>query len=192
MNIKDKAKVMKYCNHANELGIEIEAPSVNASWSTCVPLTNKKIMQSLSVKDTDIKSLESLIQERETGGKFTSMNDYFKRCQKNLNKKAFRALVSVGAFDEIDPNRKRYMDSVDNIYKCFDRIKNAADRAGRSGRAPRITFDNAFNLETLAPMVEDYPVKQKLILEREFAGLYLTGHPLDKYAYTKKCKHILI
>lgn len=184
MNIKDKAKVMKYCNHANELGIEIEAPSVNASWSTCVPLTDKKIVQSLSVKDTDIKSLESLIQERETGGKFKSMDDYFRRCQKNLNKKAFRALVSVGAFDEIDSNRKRYIDSVDNIYKCFDRIKKAADRAGRSGRAPRITFDNAFNLDTLAPAVEDYPVKQKLLLEREFAGLYLTGHPLDKYAYT--------
>ena len=142
------------------------------------------IRKSLSVKDTDIKSLEALVSERETGGKFTSMEDYFKRCEKNLNKKAFRALVSVGAFDEIDPNRKRYTESVDNIYKCFDRIKNARDRAERAGREPRITFSNAFNLDTLAPVVEDYSVKQKLSLEREFAGLYLTGHPLDKYAYT--------
>ena len=184
MNIKDKAKVMKYCNHAKELGIEIEPPSVNTSWGVCVPFADKKIAQSLSVKDTDAKSLDALVQEREANGKFLDMNDYFKRCQKNLNKKAFRALVSVGAFDEIDSNRKRYSENVDNIYKCFDKIKNARDRAERSGREPRITFNNVFNLDTLAPQTEDYPIKQRLALEREFAGLYLTGHPLDKYAYT--------
>ena len=183
MNIKSKAKVMQYCNHAKELGIEMSAPSINAGGVNCVPLPDKKIVQSLSVKDTDVKSLSAVIEERKNGD-YKTMNDYFKRCGKQVNKKAFRSLVAVGAFDEIDSNRKRYVEAVDNIYKCFDKIKNAEERAKKSGRIPRLNFENTFDLTVLAPEIEDYTSKERLSLEKKISGLYLTGHPLDKYAYT--------
>lgn len=183
MNIKDKAKVMQYCNHAKELGIEINAPSVNAGEAKCVPLPGKKIVQSLSVKDTDAKSLSSIVEERSKG-QYKSMEDYLKRCGKSVNKKTFRALVSVGAFDEIDSNRRRFVEATDNIYKCFEKIRNAEERAKKSGRVPRINFENSFDLNILAPEIEDYSQKERLSLEKKISGLYLTGHPLDKYAYT--------
>lgn len=184
MDIKSKNKVMRYVNHCKDLGISIMPPDINTSFIQFEPLPDKKIVQSLSVKDTDAKSLNNIITERQEHGSFKDMEDYFKRCGKNANRKTLRALLQVGAFDTICPERKRFADGVEGIYKQLDKIKSAKDRAEKSGRTPRITFENSFALETLAPYTGEYTEKERLILEKEISGSYLTGHPLDKYAYS--------
>lgn len=184
MNVKKKDKVMQYVNHCKELGIEVEPPDVNRSLSRFEPLPNKTIVHSLSVKDTDEQSVNAIVQERRAHGAFRDMYDYFARCGKSANRKTVRSLIQVGAFETIEPNRKRYADGIEQIYNQLTKIDNAAKRAAERGKEPRMTFENSFSLDALAPVVPDYTERERLIKEKEISGSYLTGHPLDKYAYS--------
>ena len=184
MDIKNKSNVTRYTKHCRDIGINLETPDINRSFPRFSPSVDKTIMYSLSAKDTDMKSLNSIIDERNANGEFKDMTDYFKRCGKSVNKKAFRALVSIGAFDRILDSRKRYINATDAIYKKLDNIKAAAVRAEAKGKTPKMTFDNSFILDALAPAMPEYTSLEKLKLEKEFSGAYLTGHPLDKYAFT--------
>ena len=159
-------------------------PNINRSLPCFSPQADKTIVYSLSAKDTDMKSLNNIVEERSANGEFKDMTDYFKRCGKSVNKKSFRALISIGAFDSLLDSRKRYIDAADAIYKKLDNIKAAAVRAEAKGKAPKMNFDNSFILDVLAPAIPEYTISEKLKLEREFSGSYLTGHPLDKYAFT--------
>ena len=184
MDIKDKSKVTRYTNHCRDIGISLEMPNINRSLPCFSPQADKTIVYSLSAKDTDMKSLNNIVEERSANGEFKDMTDYFKRCGKSVNKKSFRALISIGAFDTLLDSRKRYIDAADAIYKKLDNIKAAAVRAEAKGKAPKMNFDNSFILDVLAPAIPEYTISEKLKLEREFSGSYLTGHPLDKYAFT--------
>ena len=183
MDIKSKAKVMRYVNHCKDLGISLLPPDINSSFEHFDPKPDKTISYSLSAKDTDSKSLKAIIDERDKNGKFVDMTDYFRRCGKSVNKKTFRSLMSIGAFHSITPDRQRFIYNADVIYKKLDSIKNAADRARERGKEPRTTFENSFLLESLAPTMNEYTRMELLTREKEFSGSYLTGHPLDKYAF---------
>lgn len=183
MDIKSKAKVMRYVNHCKDLGISLLPPDINSSLKHFDPKPDKTISYSLSAKDTDAKSLDCIIEERSRHGAYTDMTDYFRRCGKGVNKKTFRSLVSIGAFSSVTPDRRRFVYNADAIYKKLDSIKNAAERAKARGREPRMTFENSFILDTIAPAITEYTQMELLQKEKEFSGSYLTGHPLDKYAF---------
>lgn len=183
MDIKSKAKVMRYVNHCKDLGISLLPPDINSSLRHFDPKPDKTISYSLSAKDTDAKSLNCIIEERQEHGDYSDMTDYFRRCGKNVNKKTFRSLVNIGAFSSVTPERRRFVYNADSIYKKLDSIKNAADRAAEKGKQPRMTFENSFILDTIAPAVSEYTQMELLQKEKEFSGSYLTGHPLDKYAF---------
>lgn len=183
MDIKSKSKVMRYTNHCKDLDITVKQPDINQSMAWFTPLTDNSIVQSLSVKDTDAKSLAAIVDNRIEYGPYQDMYDYFKRVGKNVNKKTFYALVNVGAFDTICKERKRYADGAESLYSQLTKIKNAEVRSLKSGRATRVTFENTFNIDELAPPTEEYTMQERLNLEREFSGSYLSGHPLDDYAY---------
>lgn len=183
MDIKSKAKVMRYVNHCKDLGISLLPPNINSSLKHFDPKPDKTISYSLSAKDTDVKSLDCIIEERSRHGAYADMTDYFRRCGKGVNKKTFRSLVSIGAFSSVTPDRRRFVYNADAIYKKLDSIKNAAERAKARGREPRMTFENSFILDTIAPAITEYTQMELLQKEKEFSGSYLTGHPLDKYAF---------
>lgn len=183
MDIKSKSKVMRYVNHCKDLGISLTPPDVNSSYKHFDPKPDKSISYSLSAKDTDAKSLDCILNERREHGEYKDMTDYFRRCGKSVNKKTFRSLVSIGAFDSLTSERQRFIYNADAIYKKLDSIKQAAERAAAKGKSPHMTFENSFILETIAPAMTEYTQMERLTLEKEYSGSYLTGHPLDKYAF---------
>lgn len=180
--IKDKKKVSRYVNHAkSDLGIMIHAPSINASNESFVPLPDKTIIFSLMAKDTNKELLSELAQTRGSKN-FVNMQDFFKRCSDVINKKTFKALVCVGAFDELGIIRSQYVAATETIFDKISKYKAALKRAEVAKKPRRIIFEEWIDLKALVPSTfEEFPEQPKLSLEKEYLGVYLSGHPLNRY-----------
>ena len=122
-----------------------------------------------------------LKEERDKNGEFTSFEDFCERMWDNVNKKCLEALIMCGVFDSIYPNRRSLMLNYEEI---FDK----AQKKGREKAIGQISMFASFDIPATdiysynrADMIEDYSSGEKLMLEKECSGMFLSGHPLDKY-----------
>jgi DNA polymerase-3 subunit alpha len=180
----DIETVSEYINEAKKMGFSILPPDVNESFSDFTVVVEdgevtKKIRFGLNnVKNFGEEIGKAIIQVRKQGGVFTSIEDFLTRVtHKNLNKKSLEALIMSGAMDNLG---ERGM-LLANMEAMLTFNKECAHDAGAQGSlfaglddAPR-----AYLTLKEAPATDS---KQNLAWEKELLGLYVTGHPLEKYA----------
>lgn len=122
---------------------------------------------------------EAIIEERKAHGKFKSVEDFLTRIKdKNLNKKSLEALIKAGAFDEFG-DRGILLANLDYLLAYNKEQKNAS--------AEQDSLFAGFEESVGAPKLRLAPSKsatpeEKFSWEKEFLGLYISGHPLDKHA----------
>lgn len=173
-------KIAKYVRHAKEdLGLNILLPSVLKSSDRVTAIDKSTIAESLMTKGVDAASLNALLTMRESGH-LTSMNEFYKHSG-GINKKAVQSWICIGAFDEFGITRSQHLASIAEINKRLSQVVNAQKRAEKSGRQTRITYESKVNLAEILPDIDELPDEVKYNLEKAYSGLYLTGHPLDKY-----------
>ncbi|MBQ2157786.1 MAG: DNA polymerase III subunit alpha, partial [Oscillospiraceae bacterium] len=125
----------------------------------------------------------------EAGGKFTSFENFCRRmAETDLNRRAAESLIKCGAFDSLGANRRQLMQVcplvIDTIADEARRhVEGQMDLFGSSGDESGTKKDSI----TL-PKIEEFSVQDKMIMEREVTGLYLSGHPMD--GYRSKIKRI--
>lgn len=175
-------RVMIEIEECRAMGIEVLPPDINESLRHFTALPAKKRGETnairfglTAIKGIGDSSVLQIIAARETGGKFTSIEDFAKRLPgKILNKKLLEALAKAGALDSLI-ERKR---AVDNYQKIVDFAKSTGDVgsaqtdlfAGLAGE------DEAANIDL--PDTEPATAQQKLQWEKETLGLYVSSHPL--------------
>jgi DNA polymerase-3 subunit alpha len=98
---------------------------------------------------------------------------------KQLNKRAIESLVMSGAFDSLEGHRAQHVASLENIMKVAQNAQAERDRGqmslfGEGEEAPTVTV-------TLAE-VSEYEPLERLMLEKEQLGFYVSGHPLEEYS----------
>jgi DNA polymerase-3 subunit alpha len=104
MNI-DPGNVQTFMSAAALDGINIELPAVNDSSGSYVYSAprNTIYVLLLQVKYLGHKGVMNIVNERETGGPFTSCEDFMKRIAKRaVNKRARQGLYALGAFEGLD------------------------------------------------------------------------------------------
>ncbi|MDP2593149.1 MAG: DNA polymerase III subunit alpha [bacterium] len=119
----------------------------------------------------------AIIKEREENGKFKSLGDFLSRIKdKNLNKKSVEALIKAGAVDAF-ADRGVMFANLEQILE-FHKEKAQADGSQDSlfGSLPEGQSDDIVLKDS--PMASQ---SEKLSWEKELLGLYISGHPLDKY-----------
>jgi DNA polymerase-3 subunit alpha len=99
-----------------------------------------------------------------------------------VNRRVVESLIKAGAFDRLHPNRRSMFDVLDTLL----------DQAQRSARTRNDAQGTLFSLEEFAsedirkplmlPDIPDWPETERLKMEKEGMGFYLSGHPLNKYA----------
>ena len=120
--------------------------------------------------------------ERERGGVFRSFEDFCKRTNGgDLNRRAVENLIKAGAFDSMGYKRRALMQIagavIDSITQAQrDNISGQMDLFGDFGE------DGAKSPAVIPiPDIEEYSPMEKMVMEKETTGLYLTGHPMDGY-----------
>ena len=180
--LDSSVKVAEYIAECRNMGIQLLPPDVNASGANFT-VDGQNIRYGLvAIKGIGWGAIESLVAEREANGPFTDFEDFCRRMSGGeLNRRAVENLIKAGAFDSMGCKRKALiqiagavMDSIaqsvrDNISGQLDLFGDFNDE----GEKPPAVIP--------IPEVEEFTPMEKMVMEKETTGLYLSGHPMDSY-----------
>ena len=176
-------KTVQYSKECNDLGIDVLPPDVNRSFKQFVVEGNNIRFSLSAVKNVGENAVDSIIKNRAAFGEFTSLQNFVKRMRdKDINKRLVESLIRSGAFDSIHSNRATL---IGNFEKIWDSM-NSERRNNIQGQVS--LFDTSLGNSTaqddtivLADFA-DFGIKEKLKMEKEMLGMYVSGHPLEEYS----------
>ena len=171
------SKISQYTAECKKNGIKVLPPSVNKSESGFTP-DGKNIRFGLSaVKNLGIGLIEKLIAERKLNGEYTSMYDFcLRNYSREFNRKALEGLIKSGALDGLEDNRRQMLYNIEGVISAVENEKRF------SGDGQLNLFEEMGAPQNFVPQkMEEMDEALKLELEKEATGLYLSGHPMEKY-----------
>ncbi len=195
VNAGDTAKVQRYIANATAMGIEVMPPDINASGIDFTPVEGRILFGLSAIRNLGEGAIRQLIESRSADGPFTCLGDLCDRIpSQQLNRRALEALIHSGALDALEPqgNRAQLMADLELVLDWAQ--SRARDRASGQGNlldllgaatapGPDAAHDpRRANPSTMprAAAVRDYPSQEKLRLEKELVGFYLSDHPLKQ------------
>jgi DNA polymerase III subunit alpha len=174
-------KVVTYVDDAKEMGLSIVPPDVNRGQYKFTIDGAKTIIYGIgAIKGVGEAAIQSIVEQRQTEGPFQDLFDFCNRVDlKKANRRTLEALIRAGALDTLGPNRAVIMASLEQAVKSAEQFKrNSA--LGQNDLFGTPSEKNAEqNIEYT--MVRPWPEGRVLEGEKETLGLYLTGHPIDRY-----------
>ncbi len=180
-------KVASAVAECRRLSISVSPPNINRSqvnFSIEKEDTEPAIRFGLSaIKNVGPGAVEPLVAERNRNGEFQSVEDLCRRCDlRGINRRVIESLIKAGAFDSLSSSRAALLSNVNRIIALAQREQ----RRRESGQA---TMFDLWGEKAPVPMpdldlgaVEDVPMKEKLVWEKELTGVYLSEHPFSAVA----------
>ena len=180
--LDNSPKVAEYIAECRELGIKLLPPDVNESGANFTVAGENLRYGLVAIKGIGWGAINGMVAERERDGLFKSFEDFCRRMSgKELNRRAVENLIKSGAFDSMGYKRRALMQVcgavIDSISRAAkDNISGQMDLFGGgdggSGSEPE---------SIPIPDLEEYSPRERMAMEKETTGLYLTGHPMDEY-----------
>ena len=179
--LNEASSITKYTNHARKEGIQILPPDINKS-VTGFKVENGAIRFGLgALKHVGTGLIDVIVEERNKNGEFKGLDDLLRRVVSNsLNKKSLEALILGGAFSCFGKSRSQLM----AVYPAYMEMVNADRKSRETGQFSIFdTFEEATqNVNKIEyPNIKEYNKETLLKFEKEYVGIYLSGHPLDDY-----------
>ncbi|MBT4937336.1 DNA polymerase III subunit alpha, partial [Candidatus Peregrinibacteria bacterium] len=173
----DMEKISHAVDECESMGIKVLPPDVNESFADFTVVNDETIRFGLSaIKNIGSHIVEEIILERKKDGKFSDISSFLERVKdKDLNKKSIDSFTKSGSLDSLGKRHTLFQ----NIEKLIAFAKESHLASSRnqsslfgdaSGKSAKLQLDEA---------PEDD--EQSLHWEKELLGLYISGHPLDKY-----------
>ena len=181
----DSAKITRYraecAKLADFLGVEINvlSPDVNSSNKDFAVEGNDICFGLVAVKGVGDNAIDAIVEAREVDGSFTSLPDFCERVDtKVVNKRAIEGLILSGAFDSFEGHRAQLLANLESILKIAQSAQAERDRGQMNlfGDADDGQTTNIILSETA-----EYDPLERLKLEKEQLGFYVSGHPLQEY-----------
>ena len=171
-------------------GIRVLGPHVNESGVYFEVNKDGEIRFGLgAIKGAGDAAVEAIIQEREANGNFEDIFQFAKRLsQRSVNKKTFECLALSGAFDCFkDLHRRQYVYAREGDVSLVEKaIKFATKTHQEEQSAQASLFGGTSGTALPKPKVdnvEPFSELEKLNLEKEVVGIYISGHPLDHFRF---------
>ena len=178
-------KVVRLIEECRALGLMVVAPDVNGCSFRFSVADTKTIRYGLgAVKGVGEAVINSLVEERDNNGSYRDLVDICRRnADKRINRRALEALIKAGAFDCFGHTRAVLMAALDQVLQITDQHQKAAV-SGQSdffGLATEAVDEIAPLNVDYAAGVREWSAEELLACEKETLGLYLSGHPIDRY-----------
>ncbi len=177
-------KVAYYIQYCQKHDIRVLPPDINKSGDRfSVDLVDGQpcIRFGLgAIKNVGHGAIQEIERERAENGPFKDLFDFCQRAPGGVNKKAIECMIKAGAFDAVPGNRRQ-------LLMVFERAVDGASKAKKDQVDGQVSL---FGLESEAPIetpqtalpdVKDFDSREKLMMEKEMTGVFISGHPLDDY-----------
>ena len=178
-------KVVEYIRECNAIGIPVNPPDINKSFSKFSVEGDSIRFGLAAVKNVGVNIIENIVKEREENGEFKDFVDFAKRLDtKDTNKRVVESLIKCGAFDQISENRATLMAGYESVLESIsmDRKKNVQGQISLfDAFSAQVEEVPDMQLSTKLPVVREFSEKERLNMEKEVLGMYLSGHPLSEY-----------
>ena len=175
-------KVAGYINECRDCGIALLPPDINRS-SDCFTVEEGGIRFGLvAIKNIGRGFIQAVMAERARAP-FTSLTDFCQRMTgSEMNKRAVENLIRAGAFDTLGARRSQ-------LLKVYERVMDSAADQQRKNLDGQMNF---FSMgasssepepvkEINLPDIPEFTPQERMMMEKETTGLYLSGHPMDQY-----------
>ncbi len=178
--IENQNKTAVYIGECHRMGIAVLPPSVNQSESKYT-VSQGNIRFGLSaIKNLGLAFIHEIIRERSIKP-YQSYYDFCRRLNgKGLNARALESLIKSGALDEFEYNRREKLTVSKTILEDLEYERKRGGGAGQISLFDMGGEDHSADIAV--PTLEDFPLMERLNMEKEITGMFLSGHPLDEYA----------
>ncbi len=173
-------EIAKYVVYMKEKNIPVYPPDVNQSKAFFSVQNNGLRFGLCALRGVGQAAMESVIEERETNGKFKDFSDFLMRCTKFVNKRMVESLIFGGAFDSMGKRRSQYAAVYEELMRRIagiDKQKNSAQMSLfgdiLEDEAPRVEY----------PDLPEWNTAELLSNEKSVLGVYVSGHPFEAFAH---------
>ncbi|WP_291431790.1 DNA polymerase III subunit alpha [Deinococcus sp.] len=177
---KDSDKVAEYISDARKMDVHVLPPDINRSAADFAVQGEEILFGLYAIKGLGEGAVLKILEERERAGRYASLADFCSRLgHKVCNRKALESLIKSGAFDQFG-ERNQLMHSLE------DALEDAAGTADINAKA-QTGMSMMFGLEEvkkerpLRTGIPPYTDLERLSIEKDALGLYISGHPLEQH-----------
>jgi DNA polymerase-3 subunit alpha len=178
-------KVVPLIDECRRMKLKVEPPQVNLSEYKFTAADEKTVIYGLgAIKGVGEAAIESIIEERGKEGPYKDIFEFCRRIDlRKANRRVMESLIRAGALDGLGKNRATLMLQLPLALKLAEQhhemeARGQNDLFGMGDPQPA----EASHAQVIPDDVEEWEEEQRLLGEKETLGLYLTGHPIDRYA----------
>lgn len=175
-------KLGMYIGVTRDMDLEVLPPDINASQAFFSVVEGKIRFGLAAIKNVGQGPVAHILEERKNGP-FQSVQDFFERIDtQKVNTRAVECLIKTGAFDQLEPNRRQLFENRETLLAIGTAQRDMKMR-GQTSLFDMMNGDEGEgdSMITLEPF-DDWTDREKFNAEKELAGIFLSGHPLDRYA----------
>ena len=184
------AKISGYIAECKEMGIPVLPPDVNHSEDHFTVEGDAIRFGMGAVKNVGRGLIRSMAKKRQEGGPFKSLEDFIERMgEGELNKRAVENFIKCGAMDCFGHYRSEllavYEQMMDSI--ASSRKKNLEGQLGLFSMLEEEDEGARISI----PKLKELSPADKMAMEKETTGIYLSGHPMDDYRLLLRNTHVV-
>ncbi|MDD2268247.1 MAG: DNA polymerase III subunit alpha [Eubacteriales bacterium] len=172
----DGSKVYEYIEDCRSMGINVLPPDLNESESGFSVSGNDIRFGLLGIKNVGATFVDKLLNDRERNGRYRSLEEFLQRIGKEANIRMLESMVKCGVFDRFGIARSR-------LVAAFEPAIVKLNESARKITPGQISLFGADSPETkvdiIYPPIEEYSLLERLRMEKELTGIYISGHPAD-------------
>ena len=188
--LHDSMKVSGYIAACKAMGIETLPPDINSSCDNFTVEGDYIRFGMGAVKNVGRGLIRSMVSKRKEGGPFKSLEDFIQRMDEGeLNKRAVENFIKCGAMDCFGYHRSSLL----AVYDLVMDSVSAARRRNVDGQMGLFSMlegtDKAASIEI--PELDELSPGDRMLMEKETTGIYLSGHPMDDYRAYLRNTHVI-
>lgn len=178
-NMGKTDKIASYLAECRRMQIPVLIPDVNESRATYWAVGEEIRVGLGAVRNVGANVVEGIIRAREEKGAFTSFLDFLDKVPLAVcNKRSLESLIKAGAFDSLGHTRRALLSIVEQAVGAISEVKkNEALGQFDLFGGGETQLETSFDVEI--PDLPEWEKKQKLNLEKEMLGRYVSDHPLS-------------
>ena len=178
--LDSQGKIAEYIAECRSMGIRLLPPDINES-GPHFTVSGPDIRFGLAaLKGVGRGFTNQVLAERQARGPFTSFLDFCQRLQEaDLNKRVLESLIRAGAFDAMGIRRAQLLDAYEQLLDSLARnrrknLEGQFDLFSQNREKPE-------PVELVLRDIPEFSAQERMAMEKEITGLYLSGHPMDDY-----------
>jgi len=187
-NLDNMTKISFFIEDALKSNIKVLGPDINESDIEFTVNKDGNIRFGLAaLKGVGTSGMEQVVAEREANGPYKDIFDFIQRIDlKSCNKRGIEALAKTGAFDSFgNVHRAQFFVTDKNGHTFIDNLISFATKKNSGPQNQMSIFDVDETIKECVnpeiPQCEPWNNYEKVKMEKEIAGFYITAHPLDDY-----------